>query len=304
MDQLHRKNQKETTSRKTKITIVLALMGLGVVLMIAIAAILSGGNSLSPAFLAPATQTQPLPTLFIPTPDCGSSTLVIGPSTFQIQTIPLAEDGTVSVPPDGSGVAYWVEGTDLQYTFQLSPTPENVALVLAITEGITARTIWSNCNSMTFELSAPQPGSFGTTYLPVQSTASIAIFVQDPATGSGYVLGGGLTEEQISTFDNPTPASGEIQAEIGLLETTSDGDNLQLTISIYNYGNAPITLSAGDVSLTQSDGTPLPLVSSGPTFAKEIASTATETFIFTFPRPTTPSAVLKVFTVEYDVEGY
>ena len=38
--------------------------------------------------------------------------------------------------------------------------------------------------------------------------------------------------------------------------------------------------------------------------SKEIAPGVTETIYFTFPRPSSPTATLKIFTVEYDIEGY
>lgn len=127
--------------------------------------------------------------------NCGPSTLNIGEQKYEIESIQLKPDGTLNIPTNRPGTAFWVEGTDLQYIFMLSPTPENAAFLSALPEGTIARAAWSNCNSMTFSLAAPQPGSFGITYLPEQSTASILIFAQDEAAGNGYLVGGGLIEE-------------------------------------------------------------------------------------------------------------
>jgi hypothetical protein len=90
------------------------------------------------------------------------------------------------------------------------------------------------------------------------------------------------------------------------LETTTsaDGTTIKVSVSIQNYGAAAFTLSTSDVSLTQQDGTSLNMVSSEPPLPKEIAPGATETIYFTFPRPASPTATLKIFTVEYDIEGY
>ena len=291
-----------SASRKTTLTVVLVLMGLGILLLITLVAFALRGGFPSFQFAGAAT---PFPTLFFPTPDCGSPTLTIGSTTFQIQNISTAADGTVSLPPDTSGVAYRVEGTDLQYIFMLSPTQENIALIASLPEGTTAKATSSNCNAMTFTLSAPQPGTFETISLPDQSTASMALYVQTDATGNGLVTSGGVTEEQISTFSTPDLSQG-VQAEIGLLETTAsqDGTTIQLKVSVYNFGTTPFSLTTNDVSLTPAGGTPLAMVSSQPALPREIAPGKTEEFTFTFPRPATPTAILKVFTVEYDVEGY
>ena len=183
-------------SDETKLTIMLALMGLGFLLLITLIALLLGGNlQLQPVQTAATAQaTSFAPTIFVPTVDCGSPTLILGLATFQIQNISLRADGSLNVPPDGSGIAYWVEGTDPQHIFVLSPTPENLVLLTSLSAGTTAQVTWSNCNSMTFSLFDPQPGDFGTNYLPDPSTASIAIYIQLDPTGEGFVITGGVTD--------------------------------------------------------------------------------------------------------------
>ena len=298
------RNQNSSLSNRSKIIIVAVLLGLGILVLITLLGFLFLGNGLQ--FLTPATQTQVFPTLFVPTPDCGSPTLVIGSTTFQIQPLAPAPDGLLTVPPDTSNVAYWVNGTNKNYVFVFSPTQENISFMSTITVGSTAKATWKNCNSTTYTLSAPQPGSFNSSALPDQSVDGITIFFPSDATGAGFVFSGELTEEQISTFNTPAVGASDIQAEISLLETTAsaDGTTIRVGVSIQNYGSAPFTLSTSDVSLTQQDGTALNMVSSEPTLPKEIAPGTTETVYFTFPRPTSPTATLKIFTVEYDIEGY
>src|SRR5919108_1063832 len=120
MNQLPKKEQ--TSSQKNTIIIGI-LMGVGIVVLIALAIFLFRGNIFQT--LAPSTDTPVIPTMFIPTPDCGSPTLVLSTSTFQIQNITPAPDGSLAVPSDTSGIAYWVEGTNTNYVFVLSPTPDN-----------------------------------------------------------------------------------------------------------------------------------------------------------------------------------
>ena len=255
----------------------------------------------------PFMQTStPFPTLFVPTPDCGPSILVIGSSPFEIQTLQLAPDGSLAVPPDTSGIAYWVEGTVTHHVFVLSPVPENLALLSMITAESAAKVTWKNCNSATYSLATPQQSSLNASASADQSVQGITVFFQTDSSGAGVVVKGELTEEQISTFNTPASDASEVQVEIGLLETipSEDGTTVRIGVSIYNWGQSALTLSGDDVSLTQPDATPLTLVSSEPPLPKEIAPAATETFYFAFPRPSAQVVTLKIFTVEYDIEGF
>ena len=279
------------------------LLGVGIVVLAALVAFLFRGSLFQ--LIKPATQTPVIPTMFVPTPDCGPATFVLGPTTFQIQTINPAADGSLSVPPDTSGVAYWVDATNINYVFVLSPTADNLSLISSLTAGTIAKATWSNCNSTTYNLFAPEQGPASVSTLLNQSTSGITVFLQsDPSTAS-LVIRGELTEEQISTIN--TPAAGtEIQAEISLLETTTspDGTTIRVRISIQNYGASPFTLSISNVSLTSQDGTALIMVNSEPLLPKEISAGSTETVYFTFPRPSSPIATLKILEIEYELEGY
>ena len=252
-------------------------------------------------FLAPATQT-----LFIPTPDCGTPTLLLGSSTFQIETIQPTADGSLAVPSDTSGIAYWVEGTNTNYVFVLSPTPENLSIMSTITVGSTAKATWQNCISTMYNLSGPQQGSLNDSILLDQSADGITLFFQTDSSGNGFVFKGMLADENFSVMDTPRPDESGILAEISLLETTTspDGMNIRIGISILNYGQTAFTILPSDISFTPQNSTPLVMTGSEPSLPKEIAPNATETIYFTFPRPSSPTATLKIFTVEYDIEGY
>lgn len=255
---------------------------------------------------APLFGPTPFPTLFVPTPDCGSPTLVLGTATFQIQNLTPAADGALIMPTDTSGMVYWVDGTNTNYVFVFGPTSDNISLASALTAGTTAKVTLKNCNSTTYSLSAPQQATLNGSRLPDQSTEGITVFFQTDSSGAGTMFSGELTEQQISTFNTPVAGGSEVQAEIGILETTTspDGKTIKIGVSIYDWGGVAITLSANNVSLTQPDGATLTMISSEPALPKEIKSTETEKIFFTFPRPASPTATLKIFTVEYDIEGY
>ena len=290
-------NQDPSPSTQTKMIVVLVVGIFSFILM---------GCGNLPFFSTPSAEPTVFPTLFVPTPDCGSPTLVLGSTTFQIETLVPAVDGSLTVPSAASGTAYWVEGTDRNYIFVLSPTPENLALMPTITVGSPAKVTWSDCNSTTYSLSAPQQGSFNSAALPDQSVDGITVFLQTDPSGAAFVFRGELTEEQISTFNTPVPGASDIQAEISLLEITTspDGGSMRVGVSIQNYGTAAVALAGTDVTLTQPDGTPVGMLSSEPPLPKDVAPGATETLYFFFYRPTSPTATLKLLTVEYELEGY
>ena len=297
-------DQNLSSSNRSKIIVVSALLGLGILVLISLLGFMFWRGGFQSG--APATLTPPIPTIFVPTPDCGSPTLVIGSTTFQIQPLALAPDGVLTVPPDTSGIAYWVNGTNKNYAFVFSPTQDNIAFVATITAGSTVQAIWKNCNSTTYTLSAAQPSTFNGSALPDQSVDGITIFFPTDASGTGSIFTGELTEEQISTFNTPVAGASDVQAEISLLETTASADRttIRVSISIQNYGTTPLIFSASDVLLTQPDGAVLNMVSSEPPLPKEIAAGVTEPIFLTFPRPASPTTTLKIFTVEYDIEGY
>lgn len=259
------------------------------------------------ATATPVVTTAGIPTLSVAPPDCGTPTLMIGTVSYQIQTFDPAPDGSLTVPSGTPGVAYWVRGTDLNRVFVLDSSPENLALLSSLSAGGEVTVTLANCNSSTHALAAPQQGILNAASLPDQAAEGVTLFFQTDASGSGYVLSGDLTGEEINVFNlPPTSAGTELQAEISLLNTipSADGTTLQVEVSILNYGGTAFTVTANDVTLALEASVAFSPLESNPSLPKEIQPGATETFTFTFPRPPTPTATLKVFTVEYDLEGY
>jgi hypothetical protein len=288
--------------------LILGLSLLGVLVFAGLLALFFGGRLLGglsqaaqPLQLAPAS-----PTLSIPTPACGPPTLVLGSTTYQIQTLTPAPDGSLPVPSNTSGIAYWMNGMNTNYVFVLSPTPDNLALQTELPTGDLATLNWTDCTTISFTVSAIQGGQLSDPTLLDQSIPGISVFVQTDPSIAGFMVRGKLAEETVSVLDTPMPDESGILAEISLLDssTSPDGTNIKVAISILNYGQSPFTLSPNNVSLTPEDAAPLVIISSEPPLPKEIAPAVTETFTFTFPRPSVPTVTLEVFTVEYDIEGY
>jgi len=231
-------------------------------------------------------------------PPCGKSVLQIGDTTYQIKETRTKADGSLKISSNTPDIAYWVNQTNTNLVFALSPTAENLSL--QNTNPDKAIVTWANCNSSTYTLSAPQAGVSDMNTLLDQSFSGITIFVQNEA--GDFMIRGEFIGEEIQAFDTPDPSA--IQAEISLLETipSADKTTIKVNVSITNYGQN-ITLTSNDVSLLIHDSISMPL-GSEPALPKEIASGATETFSFTFTYPNTPGATLKVFSAEYELEGY
>jgi hypothetical protein len=297
--------QNFSSSDKIKITLVIVSIAVLLVLLGFLIGTLLRQSGFRLSMLVPQSRaTSIAPTMVVSTPDCSPPTLVLGTETFQIQIITPAADGSLTVPLDTSGIAYWVEGTSTNYAFVLSPTEENTALMSTLTAGSTATATWSNCDSTTYNLSAPQESLLSAAAAPDPSSEGIVVFFETDPSGAGFAFTGELTGQEITTFN--TPSADEVQAEIGLLETTAsaDGRTVTVVVSIQNYGASAITLTADDVALTQPDGAALALESSRPRLPETIRVGDTKTLELTFPRPSTPIATLRIFTVEYDIEGY
>jgi len=230
--------------------------------------------------------------------------LVIGSQTFGLRTIQTDEDGNLKFSNNHPDQAAWVKGTDVNTVFALIQTPENLALVSSIKAGDSATVTWANCNATTYNLSLAIPGVLDIPALLDQTSTGITILLPEAGGTNGFVLHGELKEETINTFN--TPDASALQAEISLLETTSspDGTTITVGISIYNYGQVAGTLGGNDVTLTPETGSALTLLSSDPALPIQLEAGTTMTIYFTFLRPATSTASLRILSIEYSLDGY
>jgi hypothetical protein len=147
------------------------------------------------------------------------------------------------------------------------------------------------------------PTTAGNTALPVVENTAVPSVV--PA---GQSISSPTAENIIPTSEAtvPPPDYAEVLAEIGLVDTSLSlfRTSLKIEVSIYNFGEIPIILSESNVTLKQPDGTLLALKSSNPDFPAQIQPGETKTIELNFQKPSSPTATLKILTVEYDIEGY
>jgi hypothetical protein len=240
-----------------------------------------------------------------PTPACVESTLVLGSTRYRIEPVKRPANGSLPAPKNVADVASWVKGTDINYVFVLANAPANLALRETLKQGGQATIVWANCNSTAYALAAPESRPADDPTLLDQSLSGITVFVPDSPAGGGWEARGELAGETLTDVDTPAPATGSVQAEISLLSSQSsdDGKNVTIEVSVSNVGPDSFAVRKSDVTLTPQGGEPVKPTSAEPVLPREVAAGATETFWFTFPSPGSGTAVFRLFDAEYDVEG-
>ena len=235
---------------------------------------------------------------------CNPPTLVLGTTEYTIKTVQPGSDGSLQIPEGQPGTAYWLEGTNTNQIFGLSQTEEYQSLRDALKSGTTATVTWANCNSISYVLGDTLPETQDLASLMDQSIFGITVLVQPGASAAGFAVRGEMQEATIKTFDTPEPSS--IQAEVSLLGITAseDGRTIKIAVSVLNTGQVPATLSANDVSLAAENGVSSPPETSEPALPEEIRPGETQEFSFTFARPASRTATLKLLGIEYGIEGY
>jgi hypothetical protein len=138
-----------------------------------------------------------------------------------------------------------------------------------------------------------------------QAKIGIIIYVPGSDLAPGIWVQGGMLEEIFRPFETSVPNSF-VDVEVSLLKTTTlnDGTTIQVTFSILNYGAAPGTISEGDISLTPEDAAPLALIHSEPSLPQELKPQESQIFTLDFPRPTSTTAILKIFNIEFNLGDY
>lgn len=231
------------------------------------------------------------------------ATLLLGSTQYAIQVVKPERDGKLTIPKNYPYRAYWVEGTEINAVYGLSPTTTSLTLQTSLKTGDEVTVTLKNCNSTKYSISTITSGAPETAALLDQSFSGITIFARSSAA-AGFVIRGDLLEETITHFNTPNPA--EIQAEVSLLETTSseDGKALIVSISILNTGQTALTLNTEDVFLVAQDAAAGVPQSAEPALPAEIKAGASQSFSFTFPKPSTLAVTIKVFSVEFELDGY
>lgn len=201
MKQPPNRKQNFSPSDKSKIILVIIFLGMFLLAFGILVGLLLRQNGFQ--LSVPAAQMQATPTLspaliaptvLVATVTCESQTFVLGATTFQVQNLTFAPDGSLPTPPTTSGVAYWLDTTEGNHIVLLASTPENISLETTLTPDSSAKVTWTDCSSMTFSLSSPEPNSANISALPNQLISGLTIFFQTDAYGNGLIVRGELAE--------------------------------------------------------------------------------------------------------------
>lgn len=251
--------------------------------------------------------------------DCQAA-LSLGAQNFEIRTLAPKKDGSFEIPDSHPERLYWLKGTDVNLVFVMLPTEANVRLVSSVQDGQTAALTWPNCTTTAYRLSpvsAEKP--FNLSELE-ECGACITVFIPGLSARSGFFLSGSLVMAALpapaQTEVAPPPGetlvplttaeAGALQLEITLLDPVSGGDPglLAAGVAILNTGQTPAALTAAEVWLEAADGSRIPVSASQPTLPLELSPGMSQTFYFSFARPSGGAPTLHVFDVAYDLEGY
>jgi hypothetical protein len=244
----------------------------------------------------------PVPTPF-PTPACVEPSLTLGAARYRVEPIARAAGGSLAVPQDTPGVAYWIEGTVVNYVFALSPSAENLALKDTLQAGDEVTITWADCMSDIYQVQTVDSSVPDLVALTDQSSGGLTVFARAGSEGTGLLVRAGRPRAVVLETPAPT-AEGAIQADMAFGEATvsADGQTITMGVTITNTGTAPFSVTAGDISLTPEGGEPLAPLSVEPVLPQEIQRGAGVTFEIRFPHPGTKVAVLRI--LDTTVEQY
>jgi hypothetical protein len=242
----------------------------------------------------------------VQTPPCSGARLQVGSDTWQVESAWRATDGSINVPSDTPGIAYWVLGPQNMDIFALSPTQDNFDLFSSLQDGELALLTTQDCDSVTFRLSLPQTGEPGSEVSSNQPASGIIVYIPDSSLASGTYTTGVLSEVTITSLEEAEPAPADPQVSISLqnISTPTDDIHIQVVVTLLNTSTTPITVSNGDFNLIPPSASPLELIQSYPSLPAKINPDQMLTFNMVFPRPSSPSAILKILAQSFTLSGY
>ncbi len=232
------------------------------------------------------------------------ASLMIGPKSYEVRTVVANSEGRFYPPTNRPKNIYWVAGTDTNLVFALGSSVDNLVLAPLVTPGNLITLVWPNCNTARFqikELKPDQPFKLGQVDLTL---AQISIFIPSATATKGYLVIGELLEETINSLGTPDSAQPLVEVSVLVSFANPDQTTLAVGVVIQNFGQTAVTLTSNDVSLTPEDGTPVALTQTEPILPVTIQPGTSATIYLTFKMPSSPTAILQVYTTENTLQGY
>ena len=234
----------------------------------------------------------------IPTPQCIEPSLTLGTMKYRVESTTREADGFPEIPKRKKDVAYWVEGTTINYVFSLSPTKENLALDSIIKAGDPITINWADCSTDEYIVKSVEAAQAGDLTLFDQSTGGITVFML--TNSSGLVIRG--ERPSVQSLDTPEPSTDTVQLDISILDMTESEDHLSVTfrLLITNQGAQAVTLTSNDISLTVENHPEVFPTLVTPTLPQEFRPGDIIPVSATFPKPQAPIAVLRIFDITFE----
>ncbi len=276
-----------------------------------------------------APPAAPDPAVVLP---CKQPRLTAGQVVYSIQERSPAGDGTIDIPSNAIGFAYWITGTTVApargaggYVFALSPEASN----LALQPGDPLKLVWADCSEENFVVGSVEPGPVDAAALLQPSEFGLRVFVPGP---DGFVVNGvraGVLAHEPTTSAPVEPTAVPIPSEptaanptleeltevvptqskpdgppsFEVLDTTlsGDGTTLKVIFAITNNGNSSIPLNTVDISLTGPDAQTKAPQSVEPSLPFQIKPGERSEFTVSFSNPSAITAILKVLYFSVDL---
>ncbi len=284
--------QNSSSSQRTQIIIVSALLGVGILALCGLLAYAFRGNLLQLAAFS-------TPTPIAPTPQCIETTLTLGTNTFHVKTVPNTPNAFPVLPQSTADSAYWIEGTTVNYVFGLSPVGNNLTLNTALKAGDPMVIHWGDCSTDAYVVSSIDTGQPNDLKVFDQSQGGITVYVKTGA--SNIVIHGVHPAIQSNETAQPEPTS-QFQIDVVFADQPApDPQTVKIGLTITNHGAQPLTLNNSDLSLTVENSPSVAPTAVEPALPQQIDPGQSIQVSVTFPKPPAPSAVLRIFdtTVDY-----
>ena len=256
------------------------------------------------ATASPEVQT-PAGQINLPTQACPAAVLKLGEQAFAVEETNLTPEGRLPEIQDSADTAYRMAGTGERRVFLLGPAAfeQDPAALQSLAQAIYAD---ETCRTILYQLEPPQAVVLSSADLIELLQSDLTVFVQTSPDKSGVLLQGTAVEEQINPAGAPTPTEGSLEVGIDIqsVQTSQVGRLMQVKVSIYNFGAAPVELTGDNLALLVPGGNSLGPTGSKPALPRTIQPGQTVGFEMIFPLPAEGLGRLRIFKSEFELSEY
>lgn len=237
---------------------------------------------------------------------CEGPFLMLETRKFAVRQVESGRDIPPGDAETGGDTVYWLSEFMPAYVFALKDESANIDFARSLNAGEIASIAWPSCEMETFTLSAPEFGAEPSLDSPETLEYTFILFLSGENTEENFLLKGSAMEIQQVSTDIPASQGSAVEAEISLNEVRLSGDQseIQVSLTIFNYGAAALTLTHEDVRLIAENQPGVPPEKIKPSLPEKVRAGASRDFMLTFSSPGEGAWLLRVFTSEFDLADY